>query len=68
MAPLFGKSIIVHGQIIRRGCHLFRYLLPGEEARIGCEIPAWMLDPARCAAMQIKAEPHTYRLALSLSH
>ena len=65
--PLFGKSIIVHGQLIKRGCHLFRYLLPGQQARIGCEIPAWMLDPVRCAAMQLKAEPHvSWRALLSL--
>jgi len=65
--PLFGKSIIVHGQLVKRGCHLFRYLLPGQHDRIGFEIPAWMLDPARCAGMLLKVEPHvSWQALLSL--
>jgi hypothetical protein len=62
--PLFGKSITIHSQLVKRGCHLFRYRQPGQEAGIGCEIPAWMLDPGRCAAMQLKAEPRVSWQAL----
>ncbi len=62
--PLFGKSITVHRQLVKRGCHFFRYCLPGEEGGVGREIPAWMLDERRCAAMQHKAEPRVNWQAL----
>ena len=62
--PLFEKPIIVHRQLVKRGCHLFRCYLPGEEGGVGREIPAWMLDERRCAGMQLNAEPRVSWQAL----
>jgi len=65
--PLFGKSVTVQCQLVKWGCRVFRCLVPGQEAAKGCEIPIWMLDRARCAAMQLKAEPRvSWEALLSL--
>ena len=56
--PLYGKVVVVRGHLLKQGHELCRCSLPGQEARIGFEIPAWMLDRAFCAGMQLKGEPH----------
>ena len=63
--PLYGKSIVVHGHLLKQGHELCRCLLPKQEARIGFEIPAWMLDRTHCAGLQLKVEPHVSWQALA---
>ena len=61
---LYGKTVVIHGHLLKQGQELCRCLLPGQEARIGFEIPAWMLDRAHCTGSTLKTEPHVSCQAL----
>ena len=57
--PLFGHQVHVHGILHKLGRDLCRCWLPGQEDRIGFQVPAWMLDRAHCALMILRSEPAT---------
>jgi hypothetical protein len=62
--PLFGRRVHVHGVLHKLGRDLCRCWLPGQEDRIGFQVPAWMLDRAHCALMVLRTEPATNLQAL----
>jgi hypothetical protein len=55
--PLFGQLVHVHGNLHKLGRDLCRCWLPGQEDRIGFQVPAWMLDRALCARLSLRSEP-----------
>lgn len=55
--PLFGRQVHVHGSLRRLNRDLCLCWLPGQEDRIGFQLPAWMLDRALCASMILRSEP-----------
>ena len=62
--PLYGKIVIVQGQILRHGCSLCKCAQLGQEAGIGYELPIWMLDSVCCSRMQPAGKPQACWLAL----
>jgi len=62
--PLFGREVHVRGSLHKLGRSLCRCCLPGQEDRIGFQVPAWMLDRAYCALMVLRSEPATSLAAL----
>ena len=62
--PLYGKTIIVQGQLLRHGCSLCKCVQLGQQAGIGFELPIWMLDSAYCSRMQLADKPQVSWQAL----
>jgi hypothetical protein len=62
--PRFGRRVHVHGVFHKLGRDLCRCWLPGQEDRIGFQVPAWMLDRAHCALMILRTGPATNLQAL----
>ena len=63
--PLFGRKVVIHGEVRKLGLLYARCRVDGDAKRAVIEIPRWMLDRVRCLAMRLENAPQVSWQALA---